>query len=70
MQDLGSLLKNLQKNEIFQRFYLTKDGYKRFFDEEDIRYFFKDFNIKYLREESMFRYGNEKKVIEFCVHKS
>lgn len=53
--------------EVEKHYYLTKDGYKRFFDEDDIRYFFKDFNIKYLKEESMFRYGTEKKTIEFCV---
>ena len=55
--------------EVEKHYYLTKDGYKRFFDEEDIRYFFKDFNIEYCKEDSMFRYGNEKKVIEFYVHK-
>lgn len=53
--------------EIEEHYYLTKDGYKRFFDEEDIRYFFKDFNIEYCNEDSMFRYGAEKKTIEFCV---
>ena len=58
-----------QGEEIEKHYYLTKDGYKRFFDEEDIRYFFKDFNIEYCKEDSMFRYGNEKKVIEFYVHK-
>jgi len=55
------------REEIEKHYYLTQNGYKRFFDEDDIRYFFKDFNIKYLREESMFRYGAEKKTIEFCV---
>ena len=54
--------------EIEEHYYLTKDGYKRFFDEEDIRYFFKDFNIKCCSEESMFRYGAEKKTIEFLIY--
>ena len=54
--------------EIEKHYYLTKDGYKRFFDEEDIRYFFKDFNIKCCSEESMFRYGAEKKTIEFLIY--
>ena len=53
--------------EVEKHYYLTKDGYKRFFDEEDIRYFFKDFNIKCCSEESMFRYAAEKRTIEFCV---
>ena len=56
-----------QGEEIEKHYYLTKDGYKRFFDEEDIIYFFKDFNIKCCSEESMFRYGAEKRTIEFCV---
>lgn len=53
--------------EIEEHYYLTKDGYKRFFDEEDIKYYFKDFHIEYCKKESMFRYGAEKKTIEFCV---
>ncbi len=57
-----------QGEEIEKHYYLTKDGYKRFFDEEDIRYFFKDFNIKCCSEESMFRYGAEKKTIEFLIY--
>ncbi|CAI3232506.1 Methyltransferase type 11 [Clostridium neonatale] len=54
--------------EVEKHYYLTKDGYKRFFDEEDIRYFFKDFNIKCCSEESMFRYGAEKRTIEFLIY--
>lgn len=54
--------------EVEKHYYLTKDGCKRFFDEDDIRYFFKDFNIKCYSEESMFRYGTEKKTIEFLIY--
>lgn len=59
--------------------YLTERGFKDIyacdyseealkFDEEDIRYFFKDFNIKCCSEESMFRYGAEKRTIEFLIY--
>lgn len=59
----------LTGKKIENNFYLTRDGYKRFFNEEDIEYYFKDFNIKNYSEENMNRYGNEKITLEFLVQK-
>ena len=59
-----------QGEEVEKHYYLTKDGYKRFFDEADIKYYFSDFHIEHCREESMLRYGAEKRTLEFCVHKN
>lgn len=59
-----------QGEEVEKHYYLTKDGYKRFFDEEDIKYYFYDFHIEHCREESMLRYGAEKRTLEFCVQKN
>lgn len=55
--------------EIEKHFYLTKYGYKRFFDENDIRYFFKGFDFEYLKEDSMERYGSIKKVLVVLLRK-
>lgn len=52
---------------IEKNFYLTKDGYKRFFGEEDIQYYFRDFAIEVCEEKSILRYGNEKRAFEFVV---
>lgn len=55
--------------EIENHFYLTKDGYKRFFDEYDIRYFFNVLKIEYLEEAHMDRYGDIKKTFEVVLKK-
>lgn len=55
--------------EIEKNFYLTKDGYKRFFNEEDIQYYFKKFVIEVSEEKSIMKYGNEKRAYEFVVRK-
>lgn len=55
--------------EMEKNFYLTEEGYKRFFSEEDIRYYFKDFVIEKCAEKSVMKYGNEKKSFEFVVTK-
>lgn len=57
----------MQGEENEKHYYLTKDGCKRFFDKGDIEYFFWNFTIKCCKEESLFRYGSEKKTIEFAV---
>ena len=57
----------MQGTEIEKHYYLTKDGYKRFFDEEDIKYYFCDFHIEHFSKESMFRYGSEKRTLEFVI---
>lgn len=55
--------------EIERHFYFSKDGYKRFFDEDDIRYFFKVLKIEYLKEVHMDRYGHIKKTFEIVLKK-
>lgn len=55
--------------EIEKNFYLTEEGYKRFFSENDIRYYFKEFVIKVCEEKSVLKYGNEKKAFEFLCRK-
>ncbi|WP_294378668.1 class I SAM-dependent methyltransferase [uncultured Clostridium sp.] len=50
--------------EIERHFYLTKDGFKRFFDEDDIRKYFGVFNIQSMKETVMKRYGAEKRCFE------
>lgn len=55
--------------EIEERFYLTKDGYKRFFNEEDIYNYFAEFIIEVCREESIMKYSLKKKAFEFLVRK-
>lgn len=59
----------LSGTEIEKYFYLTKNGYKGFFNKEDIEYYFKDFEIKKCTEESIIRYGSEKIAWEFVVQK-
>lgn len=56
--------------EIEKNFYLTEEGYKRFFSEEDIRYYFKEFIIEECEEKSIMKYGNEKRAFEFVVKKA
>lgn len=56
--------------EIENNFYLTEEGYKRFFSEEDIRCYFDKFIIEECAEKSVIKYGNEKKAFEFVVRKS
>lgn len=52
-----------QGQELEKHLYSTSDGrYKRFFDEEDIRYFFKNYELDVVREEVMGRYSKEKKL--------
>lgn len=59
-----------QGNEIEHHLYETSDKrFKRFFDEDDIRFFFKDFDIEYLNEEIMTRYKLEKRLFRVCVKK-
>lgn len=55
--------------EVEKNFYLTAEGYKRFFSEEDIHYYFQDFQIEVCVETSVMKYGNEKKAFEFAVRK-
>jgi len=55
--------------EIEKNFYLTECGYKRFFDEENVKYYFREFEIEHYKEECIMRYGNEKKAWEFIVIK-
>lgn len=56
--------------EIEKNFYLTEDGYKRFFSEEDIRCYFEEFIIEECAQKSVMKYGNEKKAFEFVVRKA
>lgn len=59
-----------QGNEIEHHLYETSDKrFKRFFDEDDIKFFFKDFDIEYLNEEIMTRYKLEKRLFRVCVKK-
>ena len=55
----------MQGTEIEKHYYLTKDGYKRFFDENDINFFFRNYKIEHCIESSIFKYGSEKIVYEF-----
>ena len=56
-------------DEVEKNFYLTKDGYKRFFDREDIEYYFGEFEIEHCKEERIVKYGDEKKAWEFVIMK-
>lgn len=55
--------------EIEKNFYLTEEGYKRFFCEENIRFYFKEFVIEVCGEKSVLKYGNEKRAFEFVIRK-
>ena len=55
--------------EIEKHFYLGKTGYKRFFDEEDIRSYFIEWDIEYLNEDIIRKYGNDKRAFEVLVRK-
>ncbi len=53
--------------EIEKNYYLTEEGHKRFFSEEDIRCYFEEFIIEVCEEKSIMKYGNEKRAFEFVV---
>lgn len=55
--------------EVEKHFYNTEFGYKRFYDEDDIRYFCSDWNIEYLKEHIIDRYGMKKYTIEVVLKK-
>lgn len=55
--------------EIEKHFYDTKYGYKRFFDEEDIRHFCSGWNILYISENMIDRYGMKKYTYEVVLKK-
>lgn len=55
--------------EIEKNFYLTEEGYKRFFKKEDIYYYFSDFKIKVCTEATIKKYIAEKKAFEFVAGK-
>lgn len=55
--------------EIEKHFYLGETGYKRFFDEEDIRSYFSEWDIEYLKEDILKKYGNDKRAFEVLVKK-
>lgn len=59
----------MQGKKIEKHFYLTDAGYKRFFDEEDIKAYFNRWDIVYLKEETITRYGSDKKAFEVVVKK-
>lgn len=54
---------------IEENYYKTKDGFKRFFNEYDIKTFFNEWNICYLGEHVMNRYGQDKYTYEIVVTK-
>jgi len=53
--------------EVERHLYDTKYGYKRFFDEKDIKYFCGEWNILHLKENKIYRYGMEKYVFEVVL---
>lgn len=55
--------------EIETHFYLSEAGYKRFFNEEDIRYYFSEWDIEYLKEDILKKYGTDKRAFEVLVKK-
>lgn len=55
--------------EIEKNFYLTEEGYKRFFNKEDIHNYFSEFKIEVCQEESITKYIIEKKAFEFVSRK-
>lgn len=55
--------------KIEHHFYLGETGYKRFFDEEDIRSYFSEWDIEYLKEDIVKKYGNDKRAFEVLVKK-
>lgn len=51
------------ETELEKHFYHTpKTGYKRYFNEEDIKYFFEGWGIIHMKEETMIRYPIPKKL--------
>lgn len=50
--------------EVEKNFYRSQSGFKRYFDEEDIRSFFSGWSIEYLKENTMYRYDMEKRLYE------
>lgn len=55
--------------EIEKHYFNVDNNKKRFFDIKDINYFFKMFNIVEVKENKMYRYDQEKIVIEGIVKK-
>ncbi|NLK93729.1 MAG: class I SAM-dependent methyltransferase [Clostridiales bacterium] len=53
--------------EIEKHFYLGNTGYKRFFDEKDIREFFAYWEFISIKEENIIRYGSNKKLYEVVL---
>jgi len=49
--------------EIEKHYYFTgESSYKRFYDEDDVRYFWKHWDLEYLEEKSLLRYDMPKRV--------
>lgn len=55
--------------EIERHFYLTKDGYKRFFDYDDVKNYFGVFEIDKAEKTVMNRYGADKECFEVLCRK-
>lgn len=55
--------------EIEKNFYLTEEGYKRFFSGEDIQNYFKEFIIEIYEENCVMKYGKKKRAFEFLCRK-
>lgn len=53
--------------EVEEHFYQTIEGYKRFFDEDDIKRFFEDWEIIFAQEERIIRYEKVKQLWKVAV---
>lgn len=53
--------------EIEKHYYDTESGYKRFFDEDDIKHFCVGWKIEYLHAHNICRYGMEKQTYEVVL---
>lgn len=57
--------------EVEKHVYQTDDmGYKRFFDESDLKHFFNDWEIVCMQEEVMLRYDKPKQLWKCLVNAS
>lgn len=56
-------------DEIEKNFFYNGSVYKRFFDEESIKFFFHKFEFYHLEEKNMGKYDKPKVLWEFCVIK-